>query len=205
MRQFAMLVVCLAIAHSSARADDVVAMAGAPAPSAAGPSVAAPAPAPQPVEPLDGMRIRNGISLSFGEAFGSGPSSGLTETLTGADWRIGAQVNNLYAVYLATHLSFGSASFGGTSGTTGNFAAALMGERMIDKFAAGAGVGYGVLNNPSGPLAQIHAAWYPMMSTSVTEARRRGLMVGVDARWYFAGDQIGTVTQLSVGVGYEKF
>ena len=156
--------------------------------------------------PSDGLRLRHGIAFSGGEEIGSGPSSGLTGELYGVDWRIGAQLNNLWAVHLNTHLSFGSAHFGGGSGTTGNFAEAVMVERMLlDRFFVAAGGGYGVLNNPSGPLLQFRVGGYPLMFADASEARRRGLMLGVDVRAYFAGEAIGTVTQVSFGIGYEKF
>src|SRR5262249_9991288 len=112
----------------------------------------------------DGLRLRHGIAFSGGEEIGSGPSSGLTGELYGLDWRIGAQLNNLWAVHLNTHLSFGNAHIGGASGTTGNFAEAVMVERMLmDRFFVAAGGGYGVLNNPRGPLLQFPLGGYPLM------------------------------------------
>jgi hypothetical protein len=177
-----------------------------PAPAASASVTAAPPPPMGVVEERDGFRMRHGVAASFGEELGSGPSSGLSGFLGGVDWRIGAQINNLYAVYVDTHLSFGTAKIGAQSGVTGNFASALMAERTLaDKFFVGAGGGYGVLNNPSGPLAQVRAGWYPAMSSSETAARRRGLVLGADVRAYFAGPGIGTVTQLSVSLGYEKY
>jgi hypothetical protein len=158
-------------------------------------------------EPMDGFRLRHGVAFSAGDEIGSGPSSGLSGALYGVDWRIGGQINNDYAVYLDTHLSFGTAHIGATSGYTGNFAVAAMFERTImNQFFVAAGGGYGVLNNPSGPLGQLRAGWYPLISASDTHARRKGLVVGVDARFYFADAMtIGTVTQLSASIGYEAF
>jgi hypothetical protein len=158
-----------------------------------------PAAAPEP-----GMTLRNGFSLSIGEEVGSGPSSGLTGQLYGVDWRIGAQVNEHLGAYLHTHLSLGTAQIGGASGYTGNFAAAIVGEYTLPAgFFVGAGGGYGVLNNPSGPLAELRAGWYPFEATGPGKSRR--LNVAVDARWYFAGPNIGTVTHLAVSIGYDRF
>jgi len=190
-----MVLVCL-FSSSAALADGTD---GAPAPVAAATMpVAAPAPAG------DGISLRNGFSFSASQAFGSGPSSGLSESLFGGDWRIGARIANDWAVYMSTHLSFGSAKFAGQSGVTGNFAAALIGERSLPmRTFVGAGGGYGVLNNPSGPLAQLRAGWYPMAASNDGKSRR--LNVALDTRFYFAGDAIGTVSQVALTVGYDRF
>ena len=201
MRRSSMLFVCLLSSSTFAIADtapQTVAVADPPAPSAG----AAVATAPPPPEP--GLRLRNGFSLSAGQEYGSGPSSGFSANLFGGDWRIGAQIDDRHAMYLHTHLSFGSGELGGASGATGNFAAALMAERMLPArvFVAGGG-GYGVLNNPSGPLAQLRVGWYPFEQTSETKVRR--LNLALDARWYFPGDHIGTVTHLAFTIGYDRF
>ena len=60
-----------------------------------------------------------------------------------------------------------------------------------------------MLNNPSGPLAQLRAGWYPFEQVSSGKVRR--LNVAADARWYFAGDNIGTVTQIAFTIGYDRF
>ncbi len=190
--------VCLAFAPSVVLADPTLGMA----PDAA-PSVVAPVPAPV-VVPVSGPHLRNGFSFSAGEEFGSGPSSGLSGQLFGGDWRIGAQINELYGVYVDSHLSFGTAHIGATSGVTGNLAVALMGERALPgRTFIAAGGGYGVLNNPSGPLAQARIGWYPMEHSDSEVSRR--LNIALDARWYFAGDQIGTVTQVALTLGYDRF
>lgn len=183
MRRYSMLLVCLgsslAIADTSTHT---------PQPSAAEP----------------GMRLRNGFSLSAGQERGSGPSDGFSANLFGVDWRIGMQLDELHAVYLDTHLSFGDGQIGGASGATGNFAAALMAERMLPAriFVAGGG-GWGVLNNPDGPLAQVRLGWYPFEQQSATKVRR--LNVALDARWYFPGEHIGTVTHVAATIGYDRF
>src|SRR5258706_6160506 len=144
MRSYPMVLVCLAFGPGLVVADSAV---PAPPPAAtSAPAAIAPAPSPST---NDGMSLRNGFSVSAGEEFGSGPSSGLNGQLFGADWRIGAKINQDFAVYLHSHLSLGTAHIGGNSGMTGNFASALLVERMLPgrAFVAGGG-GYGVLNNP---------------------------------------------------------
>lgn len=189
MKTSSMLLVCLGISSTAAYADNA-ATATAPAPQ-------------QPAE--DGMRLRNGFSLSASEEFGSGPSSGLSGQLFGLDWRIGAHINEDYAVYLQTHLSFGNAHIGQASGVTSDFATALMAERSLPaRTFVAAGAGYGVLNNPSGPLGQVRIGWYPMDSALGVVSRR--LNVALDARWYFADSMtVGTVTQVAATIGYDRF
>jgi hypothetical protein len=201
MRRISIGLVCLAVpAIAGADTGTQVATAVEPAPST--PAVIMPAPAPAPA-PEPGTHLRNGFSFSAGEEFGSGPSSGLAGQLYGIDWRMGAKLAGPYSVYADTHLSFGTAHIGAASGVTGNFAIALMGERELPaRTFVAAGGGYGVLNNPSGPLAQVRAGWYPMEHD---DSVGRRLNVALDARFYFAGDQIGTVSQIALTLGYDRF
>ncbi len=207
MRNMSIVLVCLGFASTAARADNTVVAAATPPPAtdpAATPAAHTPAPAPVQTAPEDGARLRNGFSLSASEELGSGPSSGLSGQLFGLDWRIGAHINDDYAVYLQTHLSFGNAHIGAASGVTADFASALMAERSLpERTFVAAGGGYGVLNNPSGPLAQARIGWYPMESAAGVVSRR--LNIALDARWYFAGEQIGTVTQIALTLGYDRF
>jgi len=199
MRLVAMGLVCLVPAIAAADTGTRVAAAEPAAP----PANAAIAPAPPPPPPDLGTHVRNGFSFSAGEELGSGPSSGLTGQLYGVDWRIGAKLAGPYSVYADTHLSLGTAKIGATSGYTGNFAFAVLGERELPaRTFVAAGGGYGVLNNPSGMLAQVRGGWYPM-DHDATIGRR--LNIALDARFYFAGDQIGTVSQISVTLGYDRF
>jgi hypothetical protein len=211
MRRISIGLVCLvfpAIAAADtgtqvATATDPAA-AGAPAAPLAAPPAAVIAPAlPPSAAPEPSTHLRNGFSFSAGEEFGSGPSSGFTGQLYGVDWRIGAKLAGPYSVYADTHLSLGTGQIGGASGYTGNFAFAVMGERELPaRTFVAAGGGYGVLNNPSGPLAQVRGGWYPMDDGTAVSRR---LNVALDARFYFAGDQIGTVTQLALTLGYDRF
>lgn len=192
-----------AVAH--AQGDAAAASAPAVDPSMPAPvaSTAAPAPAPAPA-PSEGMSLRNGFSLSVGQETGSGPSEGLSGQLYGVDWRIGAKLSDALAVYLDSHLSFGTAAIGTASGVTGNFATAVIGEYTLpQRIFLGGGGGYGVLNNPSGPLLQARAGWYPFEKTSEGKARR--LNVALDARFYFPGEAIGTVSHIALSLGYDRF
>lgn len=192
------ILACL-VSSSVASADTVVASA---APIAASPSTTATIAPPE--APRDGLRFRNGFSLSIGHEMGSGPSEGLSGQLYGVDWRIGARITDLLSVYAQTHVSLGTASIGTASGYTGNLAAAAIGEVTLpQRLFAGGGFGYGVLNNPNGPIVQLRAGWYPFEQD--LNATKRRLNVALDARWYFPGEQIGTVTQLALTVGYDRF
>lgn len=216
LRSSSMVLLCLASMNSivlaqgadpaDAEAPDVPDdAAGAPVAEPPAPDSMAVAPAPEPMPPpSSGMSLRNGFSLSVGQEVGSGPSEGLSGQLYGLDWRIGAKINDALAIYLQSHLSFGTAHIGAASGVTGNFATAVMGEYLLPaRVFVGGGAGYGVLNNPSGPLAALRAGWYPFEKTSQGKARR--LNVAFDARFYFAGDQIGTVSHYALSIGYDRF
>jgi hypothetical protein len=195
MRLVSIGLVCLVPAIAAA---DTVATAAEPAPP---PMNSAIAPAPPP-PPAPGTHLRNGFSLSLGEEVGSGPSSGLSGQLYGVDWRIGAKLAGPYSVYADTHLSLGTAKIGAASGYTGNFAFAVLGERELPaRTFIAAGGGYGVLNNPSGLLAQLRGG----MNLGGSESVMRRWNVALDARFYFAGEQIGTVSQISVTLGYDRF
>ena len=93
---------------------------------------------------------------------------------------------------------------GGNSGATGTFASALMGEYTLPMrlFVAG-GAGYGVLNNPSGPIVAARVGYYPFKTEAVGKKRR--LNVSLDYRAYFASDGYGTVSQVQFTLGYDRF
>jgi hypothetical protein len=126
----------------------------------------------------------------------------------GADLRLGWQVNNLLAIYAQPHLSFGSlgTSVAGTpvSGGTGTFTGTVLGEvTLVDRVFAGAGVGYGLLNNPSGPAIEVRAGGYPLMGRGEDGIRRKGLMVGADFRSVFLSGATGIMVMGCIG--YEAF
>jgi hypothetical protein len=169
--------------------------------AAAATSVAAP---PAAVVPQSGMRFRGGISLATGVE----KVSVVSGEMYGLDGRLGVQVNDLLGIYVQPHLSFGSLSgqAGGTgiTGMTGTFSIAAMGEAtFVDRFFAGAGLGYGVLNNPSGPMFQARAGGYLLETRGEDGVRRKGLMAGVDLRTVFVDGATGVLVLASIG--YEKF
>lgn len=200
------LVSLTGIAAAQAPAGGAPAEPAAPEPAA--PAAVAPVPAPAPAA-ASTSGLRNGFSLSVGEEFGTTTDAAkrsFSGQLYGLDWRIGWRVNTPISVYLHSHLSFGTVGpdQGSGGGVTGNFAAAVAGEYMLPmRVFVGAGGGYGVLNNPNGPLLEARAGYYPFKTEAAGKARR--LNVAVDARWYMVGDPYGTVTQISVSLGYDRF
>lgn len=176
----------------------------------AAPEAAAPAAEAAAIEPAshDGGRFRFGINAAAGLESVSANGTSVSGAMFGADLRLGWQFNDLLAVYLQPHLSFGSlgASAGGAnfSGVTGTFIGTIMGEAtFLDRFFAGAGVGYGLFNNPSGFAIDLRAGGYPLMGRSDVGARRKGLMLGVDFRTVFLDGATGI--HFTGNIGYEAF
>jgi hypothetical protein len=218
LRSSSIVLLCLASLNALAHAQGAPAAAPEPAePAAAEPPAADPA-APAPAAPAEvsvpamtpapapsrGTTLRNGFSLSVGQEFGSGAYDDFSGQLYGFDWRFGAQISDSIAAYGHTHLSFGTAELNGGSDVTGNFAAAVVAEYTLpQRIFVGGGAGFGVINNPNGPLAELRAGWYPFKHTADGKARR--LNVAFDARWYFTGDPYGTFTHLALSLGYDRF
>jgi hypothetical protein len=151
-----------------------------------------------------GLRFRSGISLGGGIEKVSVVSGGMY----GIDARLGMQFSDLLGVYLQPHLSFGSlsgeAGGAGISGSTGTFSIAAIGEAtFMDRLFAGAGLGYGMLNNPSGPMFQARAGGYLLTTRGQDGMRRKGLMAGVDVRSIFITGATGLLVIASIG--YEKY
>ncbi|HUS30139.1 MAG TPA: hypothetical protein VMZ53_16645 [Kofleriaceae bacterium] len=206
------LVSLTAVAHAQGAAGAPAEPAADPVatPAAADPTlvpVAPTPPAPESQTPQTAKGLRNGFSLSVGQEFGTTMAGqSFSGQLYGVDWRIGARFSEAISVYLHSHISFGTVGpdQGGGGGVTGNIAGAVVAEYMLPmRLFAGAGAGYGVLNNPNGPLVEARAGYYPFKTNASGKARR--LNVALDARWYMVGDQIGTVTQLSLSLGYDRF
>jgi hypothetical protein len=178
------------------------------APPAAAPPAAAPPAAAAPASPADGGRFRFGIDATAGLETVSASGASISGAMYGADLRLGYQVNNLFAIYAQPHLSFGSlgTSVAGTpiSGGTGTIVGTVLGEvTLVDRVFAGAGLGYGILNNPSGLALEARAGAYPLMGKGEDGIRRKGLMVGVDLRSVFISGATGV---LIMGcIGYEAF
>jgi hypothetical protein len=183
----------------------------APPQPAPPPTGVAPAPvaaqAMPPPEDDGGATLRNGFSISIGQEFGtSNLMNEFSGQLYGIDWRIGAQVNKSLGVYLDSHLSFGSVKVNEVKGSTGNFAAAAIGEYTLPmRLFFGGGVGYGILNNPSGPLVAVRAGYYPFESSPSGKSRR--LNIALDMRLYFVeeGPESVTMKHIALTLGYDRF
>lgn len=221
MRCFSMVVVCLASLSATAIADKANGLpddpeAGQPAGAYPPPPAAEPtsttAVAPMPVvapAPTVALRtgFRNGFSMSVGQEFGTTNTMiDVSGQLYGFDWRVGARVAPSWSIYLQSHLSLGTANIStGAKGYTGNIAEAIMGERDLPgRTFVAVGGGYGVLNNPSGPLFAARAGWYPMPQGNNVSRR---LNLALDARFYFVeqGGESLTMNHIAVSLGYDRF
>lgn len=180
-----------------------------PAPAAQPATTATATEPPAAAPPADGGRFRFGINGTAGLESVSGDGGGSASgAMFGADVRLGYQINNLVAVYAQPHLSFGSLSASGANatvtGSTGTIVGTVMGEvTLVDRLFVGAGVGYGILNNPSGFAIEARAGGYPLMSKSENGPRRKGLMIGGDFRSIFVDGATGIMVMGCIG--YEAF
>lgn len=92
----------------------------------------------------------------------------------------------------------------GFTGFTGTVVATIMGEvTLADRFFGGLGVGYGVLNNPSGFAIQARVGGYPLMGHDDDGAGRTGLMIGADLKTVFVDGATGVL--ITGCIGYESF
>lgn len=144
----------------------------------------------------DGARFRFGVSGGVGPVLGEG----FDFFYGGVDLRFGAQINDLLGIYAQPQLGFYSGALG-VGGLVG--ASAVADFTFIDRIFVGAGVGYAVLNNPSGLELHMRVGGYPLMSRSTEKARRKGLMVGADLRLHFIENI--TVFAPTFSIGYEAF
>lgn len=164
------------------------------------PPPAAPAAEPTAGDDRDGFRFRGGVSLAAGTMILSNYSG----FLAGVDGRLGVQINDMIGVYAVPHLTLGPVSAGGFSTFIGVFSTtAVVDVTLIDQIYVGAGGGFGVVNNPTGPTLHFRAGGYPLMGYGENGIRRKGLMVGADMRMYLLSGI--TVMELTGGVGYEAF
>ena len=152
----------------------------------------------------DGMRVRWGIAATAGlESVSSGPQTA-SGAMFGGEARLGLQLNNLLGVYAQTDLSGGTLSANGGSGATGTISVAGMAEiTLLNRLFLGAGFGYGILNNPSGPMFEARGGVYPLMGKGDNGIRRHGLMLGVDLRTIFVNGATGLL--VTGTLGYEAF
>jgi hypothetical protein len=178
---------------------DEAAKAAEPAPAAA--PAAAPAPAADEGD-KDGVRFRGGVSGGVGAEF----VSSATAIMGGVDGRMGVQINDMIGVYAQPHLSFGSfgSGVGGFAALTGTFTGtAVVDFTFLDQIFVGGGAGFGVFNNPTGPVVHLRAGGYPLMGHGENGIRRKGLMLGVDLRLGFITG--ATVVYPMGSIGYEAF
>jgi hypothetical protein len=202
-----------------ANAQQVVVVEPAPPPSAVGRTPLDPrALAFDP--PEQGPRVRGGISVDGGGAFGSHFTLGLV-TVSG---RLGLQINDLVGVYAMPYAWFGSGSttpYGDGSAWAGVGGDAVVDFTLQDRFFLGAGAGgswsnaltvYGSGGNGlAGPEILARVGVYPLVRRAARGSARRGLMVGVDVRPRFLtelGEAVGvntTVFELMGTIGYEVF
>jgi hypothetical protein len=175
---------------------------------AEGVAVEAAPPAQAAAPSRDRGRFRFGINASGGLERVSANGTSASGGMYGLDLRLGWQLNDLLAVYFQPHLSFGSLEADGgrarVSGSTGTFMGTILGEAtFFDRLFVGAGLGYGVFNNPSGFAIDVRAGGYPLMGRSEQGPRRKGLMLGMDFRTVFLDGATGI--HVTGGLGYEAF
>jgi hypothetical protein len=153
----------------------------------------------------DGSRFRFGVSAGAGPLLASAGGQSVTPFYGGMDLRFGMQINDLIAIYAQPQLGFYGGNFGGTTGVGGLLGASVLGDfTFSDRFFAGAGVGYGVLNNPSGPELHFRGGFYPLVNRADDKARRKGLMLGVDFRVHLVSGGITAIAP-TFSIGYEAF
>jgi len=184
-----------------------------PAAEAAAPAEA-PAPAPAAAAPVvddtggavkDDVRFRFGVSGGIGFFTASDDFNSVSCTYYGLDLRFGAQINNMFAVYGEPAFGYYTTGENGALGAGGLFGFAAVGEvTIIDRFFAGAGIGYTIYNNPSGISPILRVGGYPLMSRSDVKARRKGLMLGIDLR-FTPLEGLNTIVMPTFNLGYEAF
>lgn len=154
----------------------------------------------EPPPPQDGPRFRWGVAGGGGGEFGQGVSF----WLVGFDFRLGVQVNDMIGIYVQPHLSAGNGDDNGAEGTTATFAVAGMVDiTLSDLVFFGGGFGYGVLNNPSGPMLALRGGIYPALGRAIDRPRRKALSLSFEFRTHFIDR--GPVVQVMGMVGFESF
>ncbi|HVY47602.1 MAG TPA: hypothetical protein VHB21_17050 [Minicystis sp.] len=152
----------------------------------------------------DGVRLRAGFSLDAGGMFGDAYSG----FMAGGDARLGVQINHILGLYVDPHLAFGPVSVSGggakLNSLIGVFAATGMVEGTLGhRVFLGAGGGFGVVNNPTGPVLHVRGGFYPVVWRGLNGYRRKAFFVAVDSRTYFLS---GAKEEEFLGsIGYEAF
>src|SRR5690606_19241877 len=121
------------------------------------------------------------------------------------DLRFGWQLNPAIAIYAPPQLGYyqlvGASALFGSGGLIGSSVVAAY--TLFDQIFIGAGLGYAILNNPSGSEVHLRAGGYPLMSKNDDTGRRKGLMLGIDLRFHFVEDY--TFVAPTFNIGYESF
>ncbi len=149
----------------------------------------------------DGGRFR------FGVAGGGGPLStdGLDMTYYGVDLRFGWQFNDAIGVCATPQLGYykldGADALFGSGGLMGT--SVDVDYTLFDRVFLGGGLGYAILNNPSGSELHLRAGGYPIVSRSDEKIRRKALMLGIDLRLHFVEGY--TFVAPTFNIGYESF
>jgi hypothetical protein len=152
-------------------------------------------------EGRDGVRLRIGASAMAGVTL----VDSLSGPTFGGEARIGVQFNHLLGVFATPH--FVVATFGGGAFNTSGILA-ITGDAdvtFLDHFYVGAGGGFGIVNNPAGPVLHLRAGGYPLVARGENGYRRKGLQIGFDMRNYFLAAPNNTATELTGCIGYEAF
>lgn len=155
----------------------------------------------------DGARFRFGVSggIGFFTAASEVGSQKVSCTYYGVDLRFGAQLNDMFGVYAQPTLGYYSTSDVGGLAAGGLLGMAVVADvTLIDRFFAGAGLGYTIYNSPSGLTPMLRVGGYPLMSHSDVKARRKGLMVGMDLR-FTSLEGLKTIVMPTFNVGYDAF
>ena len=171
------------------------------------PAAAAPAGGDTSSAVADGVRFRFGVAAGIGffTAATEGGDAEVSCTYYGADLRLGAQINDLFGVYAQPTLGYYSADGSGGLAAGGLLGMAVVADvTIIDRFFAGAGLGYTVYNNPAGVTPILRVGGYPLMSRSDQKARRKGLMLGMDLR-FTSLEGLKTIVMPTFNLGYEAF
>ncbi|HEX6271802.1 MAG TPA: hypothetical protein VFZ53_02125 [Polyangiaceae bacterium] len=156
---------------------------------------------------VDGVRFRFGVAagLGFFTAESEVGDAEVSCTYYGGDLRLGAQINDLLAVYAQPTLGYYSADVEGGLAAGGLVGLAVVADAtLIDRFFVGAGLGYTVYNSPAGVTPMLRVGGYPLMSRSDQKARRKGLMLGMDLR-FTSLDGLKTIVMPTFNLGYEAF
>jgi hypothetical protein len=157
--------------------------------------------APPATANADDGRFRFGVAGGAGLMSWDGP----TFWYGGVDLRFGYQINDMIGVYAQPQLGIygGDAGAGlvGTGGLIGT--SAVVDFTFVDQVFVGGGLGYAILNNPSGVEIHLRAGGYPLYSDSKEKARRKGLMLGADLRLHFVEGY--TFVAPTFNIGYEAY